>query len=179
MRCKNFFSATTRQGSGAWPPFLDNNSWICLFFTLVALSRHCLVFPFHSTSNPLPSFLFPHSLFFAFLCPCLPQRFVQRTVVAMAFVCRAAAAVTKAGWALGVTRGRVTLAATNMALARTENVNAARAGTESTALLVGWDEVSVLSEDIGCVCLCVWEGFWGASTSVGSLSTCVCVCVRH
>ncbi|TKS80689.1 Teneurin-4 [Collichthys lucidus] len=52
------------------------------------------------------------------------QRFVQRTVVAMAFVCRAAAAVTTAGWALGVTRGRVTLAATNMVLARTANVNA-------------------------------------------------------
>lgn len=47
MRCRNSFSAAIRQGSGAWPPFLDNNSWICLFFTLVALSRHRLVFPFH------------------------------------------------------------------------------------------------------------------------------------
>lgn len=52
----------------------------------------------------------------------------------MAFVCPAAAAVTTAGWALGVTRGRVTLAATNMALARTANVNAVRVGTENTAL---------------------------------------------
>lgn len=52
MRCRNFFSAAIRQGSGAWPPFLDNNSWICLFFTLVALSRHRLVFPFHPTSTP-------------------------------------------------------------------------------------------------------------------------------
>lgn len=90
--------------------------------------------------------------------------------MAMAFVCRAAAAVTTAGWALGVTRGRVTLAATNMALARTENVNAVRVGTESTALLVGWEEVLVLVGDSGCVC----EGFWGANTSVGSLSACVC-----
>lgn len=59
--------------------------------------------------------------------------------MAMAFVCRAAAAVTTAGWAPGVTRGRVTLAAMNMALARTENANAVRVGTESTALLVGWE----------------------------------------
>lgn len=54
MRCRNFFSAAIRQGSGAWPPFLDNNSWICLFFTLVALFRHRLVSPFHPTSTPLP-----------------------------------------------------------------------------------------------------------------------------
>lgn len=140
MRCRNFFSAAIRQGSGAWPPFLDNNSWICLFFTLVSLSNHRLVFPFHL--HPPPSFLpfclsSPTLFFRLFLCPCLPQRFVQRTVVAMAFVCRAAAAVKTAGWALGVTKGRVTLAATNMALARTANVNAVQAGTESTALLVG------------------------------------------
>lgn len=75
--------------------------------------------------------------------------------MAMAFVCRAAAAVTTAGWALGVTRGRVTLAATNMALARMENVNAVRVGTESTALLVGWEEVLVLVGDSGCVCVCL------------------------
>lgn len=91
--------------------------------------------------------------------------------MAMAFVCRAAAAVTTAGWAPGVTRGRVTLAAMNMALARTENVNAVRVGTESTALLVGWEGVLVWGRD---VYVCVWEGFWGANTSVGSLFACVC-----
>lgn len=143
MRCRNFFSAAIRQGSGAWRPCLDNNSWICLFFTLVALSHHGLVFPFHPTSIPLPSFLsadpppLPHSPFSLFLCPCLPQRFVQPTVVAMAFVCRAAAAAMTAGWAPGVTRGRVTRAATSMALARMGNVNAAPVGMESTAPLVG------------------------------------------
>lgn len=177
MRCRNFFSAAIRQGIGAWPPFLDNNSWISLFFTLVALSDRHLVFPFHPTSNPLPSFLsvFPHSLFVFFLCPCLPQRFVQPTVVAMAFVCRAAAVVTKAGWALGVTKGRVTLAVTNMALARTEDVNAVRAGTESTAPLVGREVVYVLvalwacmSVSLGWVC--------GVNTSVRRLSACVCGC---
>lgn len=78
--------------------------------------------------------------------------------MAMAFVCRAAAAVKTAGWALGVTRGRVTLAATSMALAKTANVNAVRAGTENTALLVGWQEVLVLVGDSVCVCLCVWGG---------------------
>lgn len=73
--------------------------------------------------------------------------------MAMAFVCRAAAAVKTAGWALGVTRGRVTLAATSMALAKTANVNAVRAGTENTALLVGWQEVLVLVGDSVCVCV--------------------------
>lgn len=174
MRCRNFFSAAIRQGSEAWPPFLDNNSWICLFFTLVALSRHRLVFPFHPTSTPLPSFLsvFPHSLFCLFLCPRLPQRFVQRTVVAMAFVCRAPAAVTTAGWALGVTRGRVTLAATNMALARTANVNAVRVGTENTALLVGWEEVLVWVGDYVCLRLCIWGGGATKAKAV-CLSACV------
>lgn len=68
MRCRNFFSAAIRQGSGAWPPFLDNNSWICLFFTLVSLSNHRLVFPFHLHPPPLPSFLsvFPHALLSSF-----------------------------------------------------------------------------------------------------------------
>lgn len=67
MRCRNFFSAAIRQGSGAWPPFPDNNSWICLFFTLVSLSRHCLVFPFHPNHHPPSSFLsvcIPPTLFF-------------------------------------------------------------------------------------------------------------------
>lgn len=175
MRCRNFFSAAIRQGSGAWPSFLDNNSWICLFFTL-ALSRHCLVFPFHPTSTPSPSFLslcLPSLSFFClFLCPYLPQRFVQRTVVDMAFVCPAPAAVTTAGWALGVTRGRVTLAAMNMALARTANVNAARVGTENTALLVGWEEVLVWVGDCVCMSVC-FEGVWGANKSIGCLSACV------
>lgn len=67
MRCRNFFSAAIRQGSGAWLPFLDNKFWICLFFTLVALSHHRLVFPFLSHFHLPPSFSFflssPHSLF--------------------------------------------------------------------------------------------------------------------
>lgn len=154
MRRRNFFSAAIRQGSGAWPPFPDNNSWICLFFTLVALSCHRLVSPFHRRrplSPHLSVFSPPHSPFCLFLCLCLPQRFVQRTVVAMAFVCRAPAAVTMAGWAPGVTRGRVTLAATSTALARTENVNAARVGTGNIALLVRWEEVL-----FGWAGLCEW-----------------------
>lgn len=144
MRCRNFFSAAIRQGSGAWLPFLDNKFWICLFFTLVALSHHRLVFPFPSHFH-LPPLLFFLSVFppLSFFCPflflCLPQRFVHRTVVVMAFVFRAPAAVTMAGWALGVTRGRVTHAATNMALVRTANANAVRVGTENTALLVRWE----------------------------------------
>lgn len=172
MRCRNFFSVAIRQGSGAWPPFFDNNSWICLFFTLVAWSRHRLVFPSHPTSTPLPSFLsvFPHTPFCFPLCPCLPQRFVQRTVVAMAFVCQAPAAVTTAGWALGVTRGRVTLAATNMALAGTGNVNAVLVGTENTALLVGWRGVLVWVGDSIHVCESVCLG---ANKSIGCPSACV------
>lgn len=67
---------------------------------------------------------------------------------------RAPAAVTMAGWALGVTRGRVTLAATNMALAGTASVNAVRVGTESTALLVRTEEVSVWVGGYVWVCLC-------------------------
>lgn len=203
MRCRNFFSAAIRQGSGAWRPCLDNNSWICLFFTLVALSHHGLVFPYHPTSIPLPSFLsatpphLPHSPFSLFLCPCLPQRFVQPTVVAMAFVCRAAAAAMTAGWAPGVTRGRVTLAATSMALARMGNVNAAPAGMESTAPLVGTigrrsDFFCVCcARDSRRVCLCVgkrfrkggggWVGGGEAATQAkAGLSACVCevLCMR-
>lgn len=163
MRCRNFFSAAIRQVSGAWPSFLDNKSQVPLFFTPVALSYYHLLFPCHSKSNPLLSCL-PVSLTFfffcLFVCPCLPQRFVQRTVVATAFVYRAAAAVMMAGWALGVTRGRVTLAAMNMALARMENVNAVRAGTESTALLVGWEQGSyAMGQAMGlCMCVCVFGG---------------------
>lgn len=77
---------------------------------------------------------------------------MQPTVVVMAFVCRAAAAVMTAGRALGVTRGRVTRAAMNTALARMGNVNAARVGTESTALLVGWEE-GLYGMGLGYVCL--------------------------
>lgn len=74
-------------------------------------------------------------------------------------MCPAPAAVTKAGWALGVTRGRVTLAATNTELARTGNVNAVRVGTANTALLVGWEEVRA---GWGlCVCLCARGGLGG------------------
>lgn len=54
MRCRNFFSAAIRQGSGAWPPFLDNNSWICLFPCCLVPSPPCLPFPSHF--HP-PSFL--------------------------------------------------------------------------------------------------------------------------
>lgn len=137
MRCKNFFSAAIRQGSGAWLLLPDNNSWICLFFTPVALSCQHLFFPVHPTPSLLPLpflFIFSPSLL---LSLCLPQRFVQPTVVAMASVCRAPAAATTAGRAQGVTRGRVTLAATSTAHARTANVNAALAGMENTAPLVG------------------------------------------
>lgn len=145
MRCRNFFSAAIRQGSEAWPSFSDNNLWICLFSTPVALSHHRLVFPFHPIlpkRRPPPPFflsvcLLPFLFLFLFLCSCLPQRFVQRTVVAMAFVFQAPVAVTTAGWVPGVTRGRVTRAATSMALARMANVNAVQAGMENTALLVG------------------------------------------
>lgn len=167
MRCRNFFSAAVRQGSGAWPPFLDNNSWICLF-----LHPCCLV---PSPPPPPPLLLFclsspTLSVFFVclFLCSCLTQRFVQRTVVAMAFVCRAPAAVTTAGWAPGVTRGRVTLAATNTAFAGTANANAVQDGTENTALSVGGEEVWGIGGGVweesgacaggnkGAVCLSVW-----------------------
>lgn len=65
MRCRTFFSAAIRQVSGAWPSFLDNKSWIPLFFTPVALSYYHLLFPCHSKSNPLLSFL-PVSLTFFF-----------------------------------------------------------------------------------------------------------------
>lgn len=58
MRCRNFFSAAIRQGSGAWPPFLDNNSWICLFFPLVTLSHHDL----SSLSIPHPTPVLPFCL---------------------------------------------------------------------------------------------------------------------
>lgn len=168
MRCRNFFSAAIRQGSGAWLPFLDNNSWICLFFTL-ALSRHRLVFPFQPPTPPFLSVCLPPLSFFClFLCPYLPQRFVQRTVVAMAFVCPAPAAVTMAGWALGVTRGRVTLAAMNMALAGMANVNAVLVGTENTALLVGREEVL-----FGWGTLCVWRGLEGPTKAKAA---CLPVC---
>lgn len=115
--------------------------------------------PLPSSFPPLatPSFSLPP-------LPCLPQRFVQPTVVATAFVCQAAAAATRAGRAPGVTRGRVTLAATSTAPARTASVNAAPAGTESTAPLVGgacWGKewgcrfcLSVCVRACGCVCVC-------------------------
>lgn len=175
MRCWNFFSAAIRQVSGAWPSFLDNKSWIPLFFTPVALLYYHLLFPCHPNSNPLLFLCRFHSLSFFFcllLCPCLPQRFVQRTVVAMAFVYQAAAAVMMAGWALGVTRGRVTLAAMNTAPARTENVNAAPVGTESTALLVGWEEGFY---GMGLwVCMCLWRDL-RVNTNAARLSACVCL----
>lgn len=141
MRCRNFFSAAIRQGSGAWPPFFDNNFWICLFLSTSALSHHHPVFPF---PTPSPPFFLSVGLFCLPLCPCLPQRFVQPTVEATAFVFQAPVAVTTAGWAPGVTRGRVTRAATSTAHARTANVNAVLVGTENTAPLVGREEAGVL-----------------------------------
>lgn len=98
---------------------------------------------------------------------------MQPTVVAMAFVCRAPAVVTKAGWAPGVTRGRVTLAATSMALARTASVNAAQAGTENTAPLVGWDRGFVWVWDPQGVYASVCA--FGGDKGVGCLSACVCM----
>lgn len=55
MRCRNFFSAAIRQGSGAWPTFRDNNSWICLFLhpCCLVLSPPCLLFP-PTPDPPLP-----------------------------------------------------------------------------------------------------------------------------
>lgn len=67
----------------------------------------------------------------------LPQRFVQRTAEDMAFVSEAPAAARRVGWAQPVISGRVTHAAMSMGHAGTASVNAAQAGTESTALLVG------------------------------------------
>lgn len=124
---------------------------------------------------PFLSARFPHVPFCLFLCPCLPQRFVQPTVVVMAFVYRAAAAVMTAGWALGVTRGRVTRAAMNTALARMGNVNAVRDGTESTALLVGWEE-GLYGMGLW-VCMSLWRDL-RVNTNVAGLSACAfCVCV--
>lgn len=94
--------------------------------------------------------------------------------MAMAFVCRALAAVTTAGWAPGVTRGRVTLAATSTAPARTASVNAVRAGTESTAPLVGWEEV-LDRTGRGALCVRLSERGLRVNKSVGCLSACVCV----
>lgn len=92
--------------------------------------------------------------------------------MAMAFVYRAAAAVMMAGWALGVTRGRVTLAAMNTALARMENVNAAPDGMESTALLVGGEEGF---SGMGLwVRMCLWRDL-RVNTNVARLSACVCL----
>lgn len=67
MRCWNFFSAAIRQVSGAWPSFLDNKSWIPLFFTPVALLYYHLLFPCHPNSNPLLFLCRFHSLSFFFL----------------------------------------------------------------------------------------------------------------
>lgn len=96
--------------------------------------------------------------------------------MAMAFVCRAPVAVTTAGWALGVTRGRVTLAATNMALARTANVNAVRVGTENTALLVGWEEILVSGGGL-CVSMCVYVCAFGRGLG-GQQRRRLSVCLR-
>lgn len=193
MRCRNFFSAAIRQGSEAWPSFSDNNFWICLLFffffsTPVALSHHRLVFPFHpilpKRRPPPPFFLSvclpPHSFFFFLflsLCSCLPQRFVQRTVVATAFAFQAPVAVTTAGRAPGVTRGRVTRAATSMALARTADVNAARAGTENTARLVGREEASVWVGDRLELYVCVWFGVEVGGADKGPCAATLPVCV--
>lgn len=169
MRCRNFFSAAIRQGSEACLPFSDNNFWICLLLSPSALSHLRPVFPFPSSLPP--SFL-SVGLFCLLLFPCLPQRFVQPTVEAMAFVFQAPVAVTTAGWAPGVTRGRVTRAAMSMAHAGMANVNAVLVGMENTALLVGRDKavvwvVMVVGERRGggllqCICLCLvrWGG-WG------------------
>lgn len=104
---------------------------------------------------------------------------MQPTVVAMAFVCRAAAVVTKAGWALGVTKGRVTLAVTNMALARTEDVNAVQAGTESTAPLVGRELVSVLVALWVCISVSLGWVLWGQYKRAQAVCLRVWMCVKH
>lgn len=63
------------------------------------------------------------------------SRSVQRTAEDTAFVSEAPAAARRAGWAQPVISERVTHAAMSTAPAGTASVNAARAGTESTALL--------------------------------------------
>lgn len=73
--------------------------------------------------------------------------------MATAFVFQAPVAVTTAGWAPGVTRGRVTHAVMNMALARMANVNAVRGGMENTAPLVGWEKVLCWVGDQFDVCV--------------------------
>lgn len=80
----------------------------------------------------LLSTLIPSSLFSP-----LPQRFVQQTAEDTEFASEAPAAARRAGWAQPVIRERVTHAAMSTGRAGTASVNAARAGTESTALLVG------------------------------------------
>lgn len=63
------------------------------------------------------------------------SRFVQRTAEDMAFVSEAPAAARRDGWAQPVISERVTHAAMSTGHAGMASVNAARAGTESTALL--------------------------------------------
>lgn len=140
-------------------------------FVFLPPSLPCPITTPSSPSIPFPAgpflflSLFPHSLCCLLLYPCLPQRFVQRTVVATAFVFQAPVAVTTAGWAPGVTRGRVTHAVMNMALAGTANVNAVRGGMENTAPLVGWEKLLFWrGGPVRCiylyiyVCVYVWSG---------------------
>lgn len=93
--------------------FLNNNTLD--FFSLSLLYTH------------VPSSLFSP----------LPQRFVQPTAEDTASASGAPAAARRDGWAQPVISERVTRAATSTGRAGTASVNAARAGTESTAPLVG------------------------------------------
>lgn len=94
---------------------------------LLYLTIMLWIFPLSLLSTHIPSSLFSP----------LPQRFVQRTAEDMAFVSEAPAAARRDGWAQPVISEHVTHAAMSTGHAGMASVNAAQAGTESTALLVG------------------------------------------
>lgn len=116
---RNSFHCPVRRGSE-----------VCLLFWTITL----WIFPLSLLSTHIPSSL---------LSP-LPQRFVQRTAEDMAFVSEAPAAARRAGWAQPVISERVTHAAMSTGPAGMASVNAARAGTESTAPLVGRKKTRLL-----------------------------------
>lgn len=121
MSSRNSFHCPVRRGSE-----------VCLFFLTITL----WISPLSLLSTHIPSSLFS-----------LPQRFVQRTAEDMAFVSEAPAAARRAGWAQPVISERVTHAAMSTGHAGMASVNAAQAGTESTALLVGRKKKQLLLKE--------------------------------
>lgn len=105
--------------------FMTMTFWFSLF---------ALTSPFPPPLPSAPPF-FPFLFVSSLSSP--PQRFVPRTVEGTASVSEAPAAARRAGWARPVISERVTRAATSTGPAARASVNAARAGTESTAPLVG------------------------------------------